>query len=304
MTIPIAISFNDNYTIPAGVCLTSLCLNAKPETKYAVHVLYSKTRLSKENKIIIKKLEEHYSNISISFIDVKTAFKGSYEVRKITIEAYYRLLIPNLFSSLSKIIYLDVDTIINNDLSHLFNTDLNNKSLAGVPEFVNNYEPFQNKHIQSLSLKSKDYINSGVLLFNLRKIRSDLDRYNNQVKELSKLKFLYQDQDMLNIIFKDDILFCEHTYNYSYAKLKDELLNSDPAIIHYTMQKPWNSARPFGDIWWYFYKQSPFYEYSYYLTYQLKAFDNIERHLKVGKLIERLGLYRLLNWVKLITKNT
>ncbi|MBR8535064.1 glycosyltransferase family 8 protein [Carboxylicivirga sediminis] len=301
MTIPIVISFNDNFTTPTGVCLTSLCLNAKPETKYEVHVLYSNRRLSKENKSIIKKLEESFSNISISFINVKTAFENSYEIRNITIEAYYRLLIPNYFKSLSKIIYIDVDTIINNDLSSLFNNELNDKSLAGVPEFTYKNEPFQSKHIKSLSLDPKNYINSGILIFNLNKIRSEIDKYNNNVKELSKLNFLYQDQDILNILFKDDILYIEHTYNYTYSKLKEGLVIPEPVIIHYTMQKPWHTTRPFGDVWWNHYKRSLFFEPISYTNYQLKAFDSIETHIKVGKTLKRLGIYRFLFLLRLFT---
>ncbi|TRX72633.1 glycosyltransferase family 8 protein [Carboxylicivirga sp. M1479] len=294
MTIPIVISFNDNFTIPAGVCLTSLCINANPETIYDVFVLHSSSRLSNENKELIKKLEEQYENISIKFIDVKNEFKESYEVRNVTIESYYRLLIPNIFKDKKKVIYLDIDTIVKIDLSKLYNTDLKENCLAGVPEFVEKAEVFQQKHIISLSLSPKDYINAGILVFNLKKIRAEINIFNKKVSDLSKLKLMYQDQDILNIIFKDDIQHLEHKYNYSYQKLIDGLVCDAPAIIHYTMDKPWNTPRPFGDVWWHYYKKSNFYKREYYLNYQAEAFKDIGSHLKLGQLLKKLGLYHII----------
>jgi lipopolysaccharide biosynthesis glycosyltransferase len=59
-----------------------------------------------------------------------------------------------------------------------------------------------------------NYINSGVVLFNLKKIRED-----NKEQELDKFvnenKLYYPDQDAINAIFKNHILFLDNKYNSS-----------------------------------------------------------------------------------------
>ena len=66
----------------------------------------------------------------------------------------------------------------------------------------------------NIDVDKEHYINSGVCLFNLEKIRKDnitkkLDEYVNTNK------LFYPDQDTLNVIFKDKILFLNNKYNSS-----------------------------------------------------------------------------------------
>lgn len=294
MSIPIVISFNDNFIIPAGVCITSMLENAHPETKYDIYVLHDDSRLSLKNRNIFSQLTSQYNNVSIKFIDVNNSFKGAYEVRNVSIESYYRLLIPKLFSELDKLIYLDVDTIINNDLTDLYSINIDNYPIAGVPEFYSSVEFTQGYYIKSLRLSPHHYINAGILLFNIKRIRQQKNFNDLTITKLTKLKLLYQDQDIINILFKDNIIYLEHTYNYTYSKLKAGLIIPKPTIIHYTLDKPWKCVRPFGDIWWHYYKISIFYRHSIYYTYQLNAFENIEAHIKAGNILEKIGLYSLL----------
>ncbi len=300
MDIPIVISFNDHFTIPAGVCLSSLCTNAIADTKYTVYVLFAQQRLAKENRARIAELEHYFNNLSLNFIDVADAFNGSYEVRNVTIESYYRLLIPKLISDFDKVIYIDVDTIINDDLTVLYNTELNSYPIAGVPEFYANAELTQSSYIRSLHLSPQNYINAGILLFNLKAIREQQHFNDSTIGKLTNLNLLYQDQDIINILFKDYIMPLDHIFNYTYSKLKEGLIIRNPAIIHYTLEKPWKCSRPFGEIWWEHYKNSIFYDDEYYINYQLKAFDHINTHIKVGKMIKRIGLYKLIDFKKLL----
>ncbi len=62
------------------------------------------------------------------------------------------------------------------------------------------------KYIKNNNLDPLNYINSGVLIFNNSKIRK-LIEYPNLINSLAKQKYNYPDQDMLNLIFKDDICF-------------------------------------------------------------------------------------------------
>ncbi|MBS2209958.1 glycosyltransferase family 8 protein [Carboxylicivirga mesophila] len=300
-SIPIVISFNDSFATPASVCVTSLLANAAPETHYIIYVLYASTRLNADKCKSFYQLANTYQNASVQFIDVDKAFEGAYEVRDVTIESYYRLLIPIIFNHLDKLIYLDVDTIVNTDLSEFYHSDIKNHSIGGIPEFYGSPEFSQKYYINNLNLSPKSYINAGILLFNLRKIRKQLDTYNASITQLAKLKLLYQDQDILNLLFKGDILLLGHTYNYTYSKLKKGLVIAKPAIIHYTLAKPWNCVKPFGDVWWNYYNKSIFYDEEYYINYQLKAFDSIETHIKTGNQLKNIGIYRFILLKRIFT---
>ena len=92
-----------------------------------------------------------------------------------------------------KIIYLDTDVIINNNLEELYNIDIENYELAAVKDALNWTAPRR--------WFRKFYFNSGVLLLNLKKIREtgmlEKTRYLCKNKKL-----LYADQDALNLSAK------------------------------------------------------------------------------------------------------
>jgi lipopolysaccharide biosynthesis glycosyltransferase len=70
-----------------------------------------------------------------------------------------RAALSKVFPQLDTILSLDVDTIVNEDISDIWNTPLDNYYLAAVKE--------PEKSINSL------YINMGVALLNLKKLRDD-----------------------------------------------------------------------------------------------------------------------------------
>lgn len=66
MIIPIAMMFNDNYSIPASVAIYSLLANASKEHQYQLFVL--QTNLSEEHKNKLTKLVFEFKNAFIKFI--------------------------------------------------------------------------------------------------------------------------------------------------------------------------------------------------------------------------------------------
>ena len=66
----------------------------------------------------------------------------------------------------------------------------------------------------NLNIDKNLYINSGVLLLNLDKIRKDKkDKELNDF--VNKNKLMYPDQDTINVVFKNNIYFLENKYNSS-----------------------------------------------------------------------------------------
>ena len=130
--------------------------------------------------------------------------------------------LPKIFPELDKILSLDVDTIVNHNIDVLWDLQIDDYYLAGVPE----------------PLKSKQnipYVNMGVTLFNLQKLRNDKidDRI---IRSLNRDKFQFAEQDCINRICRGRILTMSSTYNAN--RWTDPC--EDPAIIHFAAEQNWN----------------------------------------------------------------
>lgn len=133
--VPIVFSFDNNFILPACVCMSSLLMNAKKDTFYDIFILHSPNiELEKEQ---LDKLLVFYKNCRIQYRAVDDIFENSFEIRGITVATYYRLLIPEVIPEYDKIIYSDVDVIFRSDLFEIYmNTDLENAYVAGVNAMV------------------------------------------------------------------------------------------------------------------------------------------------------------------------
>jgi len=289
---PIVFSFNDSFTVPAGVCITSLLENANAETFYEIFILHSSLRLSEDSKNQILRLTEHYSNCSFNFIDLKDKFSGCFEIRDISVDAYYRLAIPFEINQYDKVIYADVDIVFNKDLSHLSSIDLQENCIAAVKIPSINIAPFI-PHMSKYGVEAEHYFNSGFLVFDLKKIRQD-KTFKESVDKLIAYNFVYQDQDILNILFKDKTFFLDKTYNYTINWLKQDKNQALPKIVHYTGNKPWNSIRSFGELWWEYYRKSPYYDEAEYLKFQQRNYIDLYNNNKIITVLERYGITTIL----------
>ena len=122
------------YSQHAGVVMTSIFENTT--SKVTVHILHDDT-LTEDNRQKFIRTAEKYSQI-VDFVDVtqkKTIMKGKgvdYATRSWSIGALYRLLIPEVLASLSKVIYLDCDVLVNIDIKELWGLANANKSILGA----------------------------------------------------------------------------------------------------------------------------------------------------------------------------
>lgn len=110
-----------------------------------------------------------------------------------------RVIYSQLLPQLDKVLSLDVDTIVTDDISELWEIDLNNYYVAGVRD-----TPALNKNGL--------YINAGVLLQNLTNIRND-KRDLQAVFRLNHFKKEYPEQDIINEIYKNKIFELPSEYN-------------------------------------------------------------------------------------------
>lgn len=192
---------------------------------------------------------------SIDFEGIRAAYykspdismlKFTNQMGHITMTATYRIFAPFLFKNIDKIIYLDCDLIVLDDIAELW--EYEPKYIAGVKDGLFKRQARKNR------LKHA-YINSGVMILNLKNLRklNYLERIENTQNGCYNLSLL--DQDIINIAFENEIEHLPAKWNV-YSKIYSEAdydmieARQKPSILHWCgYEKPWNSEVWNGEEW-------------------------------------------------------
>lgn len=125
---------------------------------------------------------------------------GLPDMGRISRVMWYRIFLPRLLPDVERVLYLDCDTIVMDDLRPLFATDLRDACLGAV---ANVFEAGREGRVRGLGLDGPEqYFNSGVLLLNLDQWR----REDSTARLLAHARanasrLAWPDQDALNVIF-------------------------------------------------------------------------------------------------------
>jgi len=244
LVIDIAFTLNNAYAEPLRVLLTSI-MASNPQHLFRFHVVCSD--FSDENRLKNQKIIDFFKNGSVDYQEIDPViFQGMRlpDYRVFPLETYYQFLLVDIFKELDRILYLDVDIVVKGDLGPLWKTDMTGFYCAGVPDF--NCE--KNGHKFVLDMSDDDvYINSGVILHNLEKIRADKkspELFADTFALQSKLR--YADQDVINYTYRGYVKAIDNKYNFGSSYVNRQLWkHRDAVIVHYLGRtKPWNKWNP------------------------------------------------------------
>ena len=287
--IPIAFCFDDNLEMPAGVCLTSLLVHAEADTFYDIFILHADRCSFPAGKL--NELPLRYANCRITFRSVGREFENAFEIRGITVAAYYRLLIPEIIPEYDKIIYSDVDVIFRKDLTRIYeSTDMTDFYMAGVVDPSPDEVDYHN-YIRKLNLLPENYIYSGNLIIHSKQLRED-GIVQKLIDEARRSRYKYQDMDIINIVCKGKIKKISPEFCLSLAVRRCIIYQTEPlfytkqeleeslkdGIIHYAGPKPWEKYCPDFDIWWEYYRKSSFFDRKYYFEFfnrKMNEYDSL-----------------------------
>ena len=240
--INVAICVDDNYCQHISPMLYSIDKNT--HEKVDVYLIYYK--LKPESLEYIVRLNEVLTNVEIKIRKLKDYHYerlSLFKETKLPTEAYFRLLLPELLPGIKRVLYLDVDMLILNDLKELYQTKLGNKVMGVVRDF-----PFTNdKNSWAYFLlgdAGERYFNSGMLLLNLEVMRKNniVEKFIKFISETSQYYFL-GDQDAFNVFFFYDVKVLGNENNYIAENQSIlEKTNFDVTIMHYcgfSDPKPW-----------------------------------------------------------------
>ncbi len=268
--IPVVFAINDDYVPYWGVAATSLIKHASNEYVYKVYVFY--TELNDYN---IRRVEGMSTeNVEIRCMDVskdipEVKLKNKNHVSK---ETMYRFMAPILLSQYDKILYLDSDIVILNDLAELYKIDIGDNTIAAIEE---SHTEGLLRYLNSIKVSPDGYFNTGVLILNTKKLL-DGKILDKVVKVLDEAEVVYSlpDQDSLNIVLSGSIYYLPRQWNVEWHKIHaidtvkekfvDDVRKSslNPYILHYaSANKAWhNPGLEMADKFWEYARQTSFYE--------------------------------------------
>ena len=271
--INIVFASDDNYAQHIAVVIASIMAKTKEEVCfYVINDNISKNKIEK-----LKNTADTFK-AQIEFITVsEDKFINVYLSGHVSKAAYFRLALADILpNDIEKVIYLDVDLLVFDDINKLWQIDLKNLPLAAVPDYgimASVRLCKQKKQVIGLPVGEK-YFNSGVLVVNLKEWRKE--DYTKQILEIINNNQLpHHDQDALNKLFMHKwkelelrwnvippiyYLFNKVVFN---KKLRNSALKakSDIAILHYAgSYKPWQFKmnNGFNDKYYYFFALTAF----------------------------------------------
>lgn len=233
----IALSSDDNYAKYAGVVIASILYNNKNEN---LNFYILDGGITDENKEKINNLKI-IAPCNISFVKIDDSLFEDYkkiETHKyLSIATFYRLKLSSLLPNIDKILYLDCDVIVNSNIKELYNTDITQYYAAGVKDIACNTH-----HRKPILKNNSIYVNAGMLLFNLEKIRNDKieDKYYEYTLNNFDEIFI-GDQQIINVVLQGHIKQLDDEWNLQSSNfINRSIYSRNPKLIHYIgKQKPW-----------------------------------------------------------------
>lgn len=299
--INIVFASDNNYAQHTAVAMASVLLNTKSPDKIKFFLIDDNIEQNNKNKILstVKNLRGNIELVKITNTDLENCYVSG----ELSRASYFRLDIANILSSnIKKIIYLDCDLLVYDDIEKMWNINMCKKPIAATCD----YGIMASKRIRMQKNKfiglpfDADYFNAGVLMMDL-----DMWRKYDYAKEIIKLavenKYPNHDQDALNKFFMHnwqeiplrwDVippvfnLFLKIITN---KKLRNKAIEAklNPAIFHYAGgYKPWEYKiyRGFND---------KYYEYLQHTDFKdavMPQFDKRRKNRSITRQMFRLRL--------------
>lgn len=252
--IPVFLAADRNYFPHMAVTCLSILRNTSSWIKF--HLLISGNVRKKDCLKFEKEIRKNFQNgydISFHRLYEKHDFSGFNTPEQWTEVTNYRLAIPLHFKQYDKAIYLDCDVLLTGDIKEYFNLEMEDNLIAGVPEphWQRLYElniivegiPFRD-HYKTL-VDHRKFINSGVILFNLRQIRKETDQYAKfiNILEHPQPRLNGPDQDFINLAFQGRIMILPERYNKMIADFFCDDFPQNNFLILHCLYKPWRCCK-------------------------------------------------------------
>ena len=276
--IPVCFACDNDFAKYTAVAVQSVIENASANFNYDIFVLnenFDEAVVSKFESLSKDNISVRCINVNDYISDIENKINDVTKRKKIV---YYRFFVPKIFENFDKIVYLDSDLVVEEDISKLFETNLEDKCIGAVNDiFMRILLKKSENWVKYLKLMLKmdvpeNYFQSGVMLFNIPKMLKEniTERLLERLNEIGEPMIV--DQDIYNSVCQNTVKFVEPYWNYD---RNTELLIDDydysnedinrlvelykevkkhPKIIHFAgNMKPWQYPTiNFAERWKYY----------------------------------------------------
>jgi lipopolysaccharide biosynthesis glycosyltransferase len=247
----VACATEGDYMPHSAAMLHSL-LTGTTDASVHIHYLHGPDFDTSETSLLAEMVESNGG--AISFVSVPDELCRGLPTEGFTGKAtWYRVLVPELFGNLDRLLFLDLDLIVIDSLRALWETDLSQNYVAAVTNVLpRHYADL----LAAAGFDCATYFNAGVLLMDLERMRQDRcteARVDYGVSNADGL--VLRDQDALNAVLGRRRLALPPRWNcmnsfFVYPWSADvfdadalEEAKRNPAIRHFEgpgVSKPWH----------------------------------------------------------------
>lgn len=137
-----------------------------------------------------------------------------------------RLALAELLPDENRVLWLDIDTVVIDDIARIFDTDLGDCCMAAVEEPARSATPFI-------------YYNAGVLLMDLQKMSGGL--CSELIRDVNQIPLRFPDQDIINLLCQTKIRKIHPVWNS--CLWTGQPINS--RIIHFAADRNYENRKLF-----------------------------------------------------------
>ncbi len=230
------------------------CINSIDENggakRYTAYILHSDLTLDDQKKIGMSAP----SSVCCQFLAVPDdMFAGFPETKRYPKQIYYRLAAAKLLpESIERILYMDVDTLVINPLSELYEADFEGNIFMACTH-TKKFLSFINQLRLDVAQKVP-YVNTGVMMMNLPLMRTEVKLEDiKQYAIENKTLLILPDQDILTALYGHRVKVVDalkynlsdrdidyHNADPTNQKIDLEWVRKNTVIVHYYgRNKPW-----------------------------------------------------------------
>ncbi len=300
-SINVVLASDNSYAQHMAVAMASVLKNTCQPEK--IHFVVIDDGIQKENrKKILQTVENLHGHVNFLETDnhqLKTCFVSG----QLSRTCYCRLDIPNLVNNeIKKVIYLDADLLVYDDIQEIWDMDLEGYPIAAVADLgIMTSKRIRKQKKQFIGLDDNSaYFNSGVLVMDLTLWRQE-NYAEAAIRLATQNEFPNHDQDALNKIFLNNWkelplrwnvippvfnLFTKVLRNREYRN-QAIAAKRNPSIFHYAGgYKPWEYKKieGFNDYYYETLKDTAFSDV------KMPQFDNRKKNRSISRQIFRLRL--------------
>lgn len=285
--VSVVASTDESYAPHMAALVVSIAETIKEDVWLDLIILHGLlTSVTRRN---LEELATSFSNISLSFVDMEGEYTDAKVHSYFPKATLYRLGVAELLHSRNRIIFIDTDGIVNEDLSSLGRMDMEGNLIAAVHDFT--MESFQNMKVPvlqecgelnamtycerylAMGAAANDYFQAGLVVMDLAAWRKE-KLAKTMISDVLSRPYWFLDQDVMNKHLVGRVKWLDPKWNvvsldtrhrsYLSNASQTTLARADayPSFIHFAgYGKPWNSAgHAKAQEYWRCLRQTPFYE--------------------------------------------